>query len=387
MSREALHPFLGFVQDPGVREITTSKGRQTLRTVDSAGFVRHTTRAGSGPPFHVALLGGSVALQLAATAGDELATGLRRLPRLADRTVVVRNLAMGGYKQPQQLMALAWEVSLGHRPDLVLNLDGYNDLVLGYTENLQEGVFPFYPRGWRWRTANSPDLGLQAAVGKVVYLREERERRRAAFEGSLLSRSSLATLAWQRLDKAMEQQLVAAEREARTRSRELAERERSFATHGPGVGPADTGAYVESAAGVWQRSSLAIAGICQAVGCDYLHFLQPNLHDEGSKPLTGGERALAAAADPLVAELVRRGYPELAARGARLRAQGLSFEDLRAAFADRTGGAYVDSCCHMTGDAYRVLAGRMVEAVRRVLAARSAPVGVSSSAPASRRAP
>ena len=69
-------------------------------------------------------------------------------PRLRDRPVQVRCVAIGGFKQPQMLGALAYLMSLGQRYDVVVELDGFNDVVLGYTEYKHKGKFPGYPRDW-----------------------------------------------------------------------------------------------------------------------------------------------------------------------------------------------------------------------------------------------
>jgi len=103
----------------------------------------------------LAVFGGSMALMFAAHGGDSLARHLETLPTFQGDTVVVENWAAAGYKQPQQLATLAYLLALGKQWDAVINLDGYNDIVLG-NGNLRDGVFPFFPRAWKWRSPMRP---------------------------------------------------------------------------------------------------------------------------------------------------------------------------------------------------------------------------------------
>lgn len=50
--------------------------------------------------------------------------------------MTVLNLGQGGWKQPQQLLALNYFLSLGQRFDVIVNLDGFNEIALGYHNHL-----------------------------------------------------------------------------------------------------------------------------------------------------------------------------------------------------------------------------------------------------------
>ena len=364
MSKESIHPFLGFVQDPAVDEIATRRGRTVRRDVDGQGFVRQSFVAGSGPDhLSVVVTGGSVALQFTAATGRQLAESLATTSSGSSRRVTVRNLAMGGYKQPQQLFALSWISLVEGPPDLVINLDGYNDLVLGYTENLREGAYPFFPRGWQWRASSHQPMSLQLAIGKAAWLTEERSDLAATFWSSAASRSSLARWLWIHRDTSLANAVAAAERQARAVERRYSMEARSFATHGPRFEARSRAAYVEHAAQIWQASSRQMDGICRSLGCAYFHFLQPNLHDVGSKRLSASEQDLAGKVDEGAAAIVRLGYPALSAAGAALRAEGVDFVDLRQALHEEAGALYVDSCCHLSERGYRILAAEVLDAV------------------------
>src|SRR5262249_24504500 len=88
------------------------------------------------------------------------------------RHVRVLNFASGGYKQPQQILVLAYYLSIGQPFDAIVNIDGYNEMF--YAETLsQDGLEISFP-GMRWdilRTADArsgKEPGL-VGVSRVYY--------------------------------------------------------------------------------------------------------------------------------------------------------------------------------------------------------------------------
>lgn len=357
LAKEALHPFLGFVADPAITEVTTARGRRVPRVVSSHGFPRGGGAAAGpagGEIVRVWVVGGSMAGGLAQSRDGLLPRALAASPQLAGKRVVVENFAVGGYKQPQQLLTVAWMLSLGGRPDLIVNLDGYNDLVLGYTDDLADGVYPFYPRGWRWRVGELSDPGEQQAVGRLVYLRDRRQGAGRRFAESSLAASRLGTYFWSRYDAWLGGRVAVAEQALRRVRSDAAGRR--FLVHGPPFESEDASSYLRAAVAVWSRSSLQMDALCRGLGIEYVHFLQPNQYDPGSKPMGRRERAAAIGRDATSAGLVRDGYPLLSLAGERLRQEGVRFHDLRRLFAEVAEPLYVDACCHVGEEGNRILA-------------------------------
>ena len=75
--------------------------------------------------------------------------------RFAGKELVFVNLALGGYKQPQQLMTLAYLLSLGAEFDVILNIDGFNEVARRRrSRSGSNSQFPAFPRSWRTRIAS-----------------------------------------------------------------------------------------------------------------------------------------------------------------------------------------------------------------------------------------
>ena len=97
----------------------------------------------------VGLLGGSVAAQLQPFLEAALARRLAAHRR--PRQPVVLNLALGGVKQPQQTLMIANALLLGGKFDLIVNLDGFNEISGSTGRSFQQGIFPLFPVRWSKR--------------------------------------------------------------------------------------------------------------------------------------------------------------------------------------------------------------------------------------------
>jgi len=88
--------------------------------------------------FIVGIFGGSIACAFYKDAVARLTEKLGNHPDLADCTVTVLNFSMGGSKQPESMIAHAYFTAIGQKFDLIINMDGMNDLA-GCAGNLHQG--------------------------------------------------------------------------------------------------------------------------------------------------------------------------------------------------------------------------------------------------------
>lgn len=88
--------------------------------------------------FIVGIFGGSIACAFYQDAVAQLTEGLSNHPDLAGRPVTVLNYSMSGSKQPETMIMLAYFTTIGQNFDLIINMDGMNDLA-GCAGNLHQG--------------------------------------------------------------------------------------------------------------------------------------------------------------------------------------------------------------------------------------------------------
>ncbi len=348
LTREVLHPFLGW----------SARG--------DASALRHAPG-----DFAVAVLGGSVAGTLVQTARDELT---RRLGELRPGLGRVRwiQLGRGGYKQPQQAIFLLELLLLGTPIDLVLNLDGYNDIALG-AENAQSGVHPLFPSQAHYAGILDAVQGLRdpdsiRLVARGIELRARAERVETWLRAKRgLARSHLVMLLAGRFAARWENQARALE-SGWTGRAAGGIRQRIAALPEACLGRAQ--GCLELQASIWQRSSLAMHLLATGFGIPYLHLLQPNQYVRGAKPLSPEELASAYRPEYPKNAAVEPGYRLLRAKGAELGARGVAFRDLSMLFAGVRETLYVDDCCHVNRRGNALLAAAVAEQVAEQIPAR-----------------
>jgi hypothetical protein len=380
-----IHPFLGWMRRPGVEvklearplpvfppEPGPSEWARRQRRANLFGYLSQWNDYRDVPRDHfvVGVFGGSVAGQLVDVAGDVLRDALReRLPELG-ASIDVLNFGSGGYKQPQQLMALAEMATLGVPLDLVVTLDGFNEVVFGM-HDAQGRRHPLFPS--RAHLEPTIDLALGLSSRREVELsgRVATERRRAVevvrrIDASPWARrSELARAVGGALALRHEANAVALEAELQQIS--AADEEQSAAVASlpaPCLDRPDT--CLDLVVELWANASASMAGLARSMGAHYVHALQPNQYLEGSKPLNAEERELLLR-DYHGARSVQTGYPALRERGRRLREAGVAFYDLTQVFAGREESIYRDTCCHMNAHGYGILARALADAVADAL--------------------
>jgi hypothetical protein len=362
LEAQVLHPYLGYVTDPGA-EATRQIARRYNRAISEQGFFKPAWTEGlevKEDTLRIAVLGGSVAT-IFAMQSELLVQAMGRHPEFANRPIVVDCYATPGFKQPQQLLSLTTLLVQGEDFDVVLNIDGFNEITLPFTKNLVQGVHPLYPMDWPLRVEGVPDPARRRLAGELAYLRDQRRREAEALSGSWWRLSVAANLLWRLRDRHL-----ASRQEALVQNLEAwsVEDER-FVLSGPPWTPRNEDETLRYLAEVWRDASLCAHSLCRAAGIRYVHVLQPNQYVEGSKPLSREERRTAFLETHPYRELVAKGYPLLVAAGRELSASGVNFVDLTMAFSEVTEPLYIDTCCHFSWKGNRLIAEEIAAVLAR----------------------
>jgi hypothetical protein len=359
LSDKVIHPYLGFVQDRGV---PAGDGL----AVNRFGFPGiDPLRAPAPDEVRVLITGGSVALQLFREGGRPLRRYLSAAPAFAGKRVQLVVLALGGYKQPQQLIALSWLLALGAHFDVVINLDGFNEIVLPKSDNAPVGVHPSFPRSWDFYQGKGLDLELVAHAAETRRLLETQRDWRAALGTGLPSYSAFALSVLLRVDDGIGSAIAA---------RDAAFRERrnsaglGFQATGPFVPYPSDAALFSELVELWQASSRQMHQLASASGARYFHFLQPNQWVPDAKPWSAIEADQLRVPDSFTPRTaVPAGYPLLDRAGGELREQGVSFHSLVLLFLAERRTVYRDTCCHFNRLGIRTIAREIARVVSEEL--------------------
>jgi hypothetical protein len=358
MSR--VHPYVGYVQDPSPASGQVRHFDGKTMPISNFGYIDDKDpiqKRGPGKVI-VGILGGSVASFFGVNGVHRLEEVLKTSPEYADREFVFVNAALGGYKQPQQLTTLAYLTALGGEFDIIVNIDGFNEVALHELENAGHHVFPAFPRSWHARVGmNDPALGKAKAAMTAI---EDSRNSWARWASDPPWRWSIVcNLVWTLRDRRLERDaydLVKAHQELKGRSE-------PYVATGPTRDFASRDELFETLASIWSNSSLGLQGLCEQAGTRYYHFLQPNQYDDDSKPMDAAERRAAFNEDHPYRKGVQAGYPRLRRDGQTLRDRGVAFHDLSALFRDHPEALYIDDCCHFNQRGLEILA----EAIGRAI--------------------
>lgn len=334
-----VHPYLGTVRNPGWQ------GHYLLEDpITRYGFCDTDSpiRKRAANRVIVGVLGGSVASIFAKQGREKLQQELQASPRFAGKQVEVVNLAISGHQQPQQVMALNYALALGGEFDIIMNIDGFNEVAHYARENWPAGVHPIYPRNWHRVVTNLPDPTAIRLTGEMTYLQEQRGRWASWVLNSPLHHSVTMNLIWRIRDRRFQNEITRCAHEIE----QLHKRGLPYRAVGPPFTLADEKAMYNQRADLWQRCSVQLHRTCVGHGIAYYHFLQPNQYVPGSKYMSPRERKRAWLENDLDKYGVEVGYPLLIQRAPQLRAEGVRFHDLRWIFKDHKEPLYVDTCCH-----------------------------------------
>lgn len=362
MREHILHPYLGFVRNYNKQRHIFNRF-VIHEPVNEYGFFGKPPVPGkTADKFVIAILGGSVATELFLYGRGTLKRELKKYPEFATREIKFVSIALGGFKQPQQLIALTYFLTLGARYDLVINLDGFNEVALPYPDNFKFGVSPFFPRNWRVYAEKSIRPDTASLYGKISDNIETMEHWRKYFSRKPYRDSHFFLLVWQHYSKYKLNQRAILENQLRNRFKDDADL--TAQQRGPGY-PDDSpdNIFIDSVA-LWKTASFLTWQMCESMNIKYFHFLQPNQYVKGSRELTAWERKNAYAG-PLYPyrKGAEHGYPLLIKAGQDLKQKKVPYFDLSGIFRNESRTVYRDACCHFNKLGNDLLAKHIAEAV------------------------
>ena len=344
-----VHPFLGF----------DALSTQTQMSDDRSEDVEKDHAR-----FRILVVGGSVSGVFTRLGTERLTELLRADPVLAGHEIEYLGYGRGGYKQPQQIIRLVHLLTSGIRPDLVLNLDGFNEVAIG-NQNRVRGVYPTYPSFYHWMRFVRA-MSSETSVHELFRAAKGERDALVARIDSALERDWFASALWGHFQRAS----IVRQRQGVRVARTAYLRELDGQTVAPGaLGPdfeGDAAAAIEVCLRSWKESSRQMDALCELYGIDYLHVLQPTLHDPGAKRVSREEREKGDI-NANWREGVEIGYPLLRSHGRELAREGIDFLDASLVFEAVEETLYYDAC-HFNRKGNRILAEAIAPALLRLLA-------------------
>ena len=360
---EALHPYFGVTHRPGtpfdipasLREGTAVPERLTT---NNFGFVSphdYPFAKTSDDQVVLGMFGGSVGAWFCQIGAPRLVENLRADPYFKGREIVPLCFAHEGYKQPQQALVLAYFLSIGQAYDLVVNIDGFNEVALSSLNNAQ-GLDISMP------SVQHLDP-LIALVNRSALTPEKLESLAAIFHdrrtlvdlaGTIAANRSAAVhavLDWYygRVSARYSLEL------GRFSNLPANPPENALIQATPPTRERESPAVYSDIAGMWSGASLLMDEMVEARGGAYFHVLQPNQYFT-TRRFGSAEAAIAINNASPYKTSIEEGYPALMAAAPTLTDAGVAFVDATSVFDRLDAAVYMDDCCHYTLEGNRALA-------------------------------
>jgi hypothetical protein len=354
-----LHPYLGFVNDYGAKD----------RSVNEYGFRGMSPLAPvSLDSVRIGVFGGSVAQTLCYRYGEMLKDEMAKYKRFKGKKIELVSIALGGFKQPQPLEALAYFLALGAHFDIVCTIDGFNEVALPYAENVPDEVAYHYPRKWHALTRQAFNITTLKKIYRFEHISLHKRRMEEWSKEWPVRHSSTLRLTFACL---IDYYGSRQRREIDRIVRMLADAPKPYQSTGPLITYRDDSEVFTLCVSLWQNASRQMARLCKANGIEYFHFLQPNQY-YSKKPFSEQEQKMRIYSEnSLYRYPVEKAYPLLKEKGRELQQEDVRFYDLSSLFDQELRDTYADNCCHYTMLGNHILAARIASEINEHYSKRS----------------
>jgi len=367
--KEVIHPYFGYTVDgkKRIKDCETDLIQDCYKRIKGAADKKFPKR--TKDRLIVGILGGSVAV---GTVRGTSPAGLyekllAELPEYKGREVIVYNMAAGGFRQPQQLMTLNYYYALGAEFDILVSLDGFNDVAIPVSVYKDTGTHPSFPRDWVHRVASKVPKELVDLLADKKIVQKAHVSRAKVMSNPWFRNSPLSNLLWNvfninylntvgKVDEGI----------ANLEKRDLSKRDFHYEALGPDYDFTTWENLFQYSVDMWATSSHLIYGIAEVNNAKYFHFLQPNQYIEGSKLfMNEAETNMAFMAQGGYGNLYKRIYPLIQEKTSWIKERGIQFHDLTYIYKDVRGHIYVDNCCHVSIGGYNLMVEKIVETIHQ----------------------
>ena len=359
-----LHPYFGPTHRPGipfdVPESLRSGPPSPPVETNNFGFVsthNYPFIKQSNGQFVVGIFGGSVGAWFCQVGASRLMEDLKRNAFFRNRDVIPLCLSHEGYKQPQQLLVLAYFLSIGQQFDLVINIDGFNEVALSSLNDQQ---------GWDISMPSvmhlDPLINLvnqstmtPAKLDSLTRISHDKQQLNQLAER--INRNRLASIGF-----VLEQYYAIVDRKYRAELVNFDALPSNPATSSvihvtPKVRDRAGTAVFEDVASNWAVSSMLMNEVLAVRGAAYFHFLQPNQYYT-HRAFSAAEAKVALNEGSPFKPGAETGYPFLVQElesGALKNSTVRVFNGVRIFDGERSP-VYIDDCCHYTLAGNHILA-------------------------------
>ncbi|MEG4962118.1 MULTISPECIES: hypothetical protein [unclassified Microcoleus] len=343
---ERFHPFFGFIQKPG-QDFRPGFKNNNYGFISPYDYPFKKTKPNQ---FIIGVFGGSVASNygIFEVQNQVLPKYLKQLPGLKDKEFIVLSFATGGYKQPQQLLVLNYFLALGQELDMVVNIDGFNEVALSNLNNKNKVdlAMPSIQHILPLTTLANNSLSTKAMKATIA-IKESKVRinqgLRSLQECKLAACDALTSVYVQNLVNNYRKDVIRFEKESNQPQKDDGG---SVVYINLNNSVMKDDAAFEQMAQNWVKSSIFMHKVLSASNVQYFQVLQPNQYYQTKRVFGEAEKQIAFNKDTPYAKAVQIGYPALFKKFPNLEKNNINIVNAVNVFDKTKEAVYVDSCCH-----------------------------------------
>ena len=366
---ERLHPFFGYVLKQGAftnERLKLKVNKHGFFSLYEYPFVKTNKKQ-----FIIGVFGGSVANNFALDEyiNQRLSKKLQSYPEFADREIVILNFGNGGYKQPQQLLILNYFLALGQELDLVINIDGFNEVALSNLNNKAQ-----IELGMPSVQHIQPLTGLASNVSPevmsaIVQINDNKKQLKAGVDKlqtcQIAVCHAVTSLRVKQLVNNYQQAIVNYDAQVKTSNADTANSGIVYVPKANSVLP-DRAAF-DKMASMWYESSIGMNQILSSRNIPYFHFIQPNQYYPTKRSFTAKEKEIAINKESPYIEGVKKGYPVLLSKIDDLQKAQVNIFSAVNILDNTKETVYKDACCHYNAVGEEVLANYISSSIIKVV--------------------
>lgn len=373
LTGDGLHPYFGPTHRQGypfdipepLRENASSLARVPTNNFGFASTHNYPFVKTTPNQFVIGMFGGSVGAWFCQVGAHRLVQDLKSNASFKTREIVPLCFSHEGYKQPQQLLLLSYFLSIGQTFDLVLNIDGFNEVTLS-TFNNERGLDISMPSAMHLdplvnlvnqATLTPEKLQALAAISqykeRINYLVGRLQRNRIAAIDFVLERLHRSATGSYQAEVARFAALPSNPSDA------------SLILATPTVAQRDESRALADAAKSWSEASTLMHTMLAARGIPYFHVLQPNQYFT-LRSFGDAEAKVARSDASPFKKAAEKGYPLLVKESEGLKSR-VNFLNATGIFDRESAAVYLDDCCHYTLRGNQILADAIA---RQILSGR-----------------
>jgi hypothetical protein len=367
---ERLHPLFGYVLKQGA--FTNEKLKLKVNKHGFFSLYEYPFVKSNKNQVIIGVFGGSVANNFAVDeyVTKRLSNKLKAYPEFANKEIIVLNFGNGGYKQPQQLLILNYFLALGQELDLVINIDGFNEVALSNLNNKAQVEI-----GMPSVQHIKPLTGLANnnlspfAMSSIVQINENKKQLKAGIDKlqncQLALCHAVTSLQVKQLVNNYQQAVVKYDSQVKQSNLDTANSSIVYIPKADSV--FEDAAAFDKIASMWYESSIGMNQILSSRKIKYFHFIQPNQYYPTKRAFTAKEKEIAIDNKSPYIEGVKKGYPVLLSKVDDLQKARVNVFNAVNILDNTKETVYKDACCHYNSVGEEVLANYVSRSIIKVV--------------------